>query len=301
MTKLQQHISSSHKELLDTIECNECKKVFHSRKGYRNHCVTTHLKYEDIDKFPIKVHACPTCHKLFTCKHKLEWHVRTHTGDKPEICHICGKRFSYKGNLESHIKIHTDDKPFVCDTCGKRFIHRKELRKHVESHSKGTIPKKKTALKEPISESDNTDDEYEETEDSDMEEYSSESEISDLEESSSELQVMDNEYGDTEAAVMNILSSKANDNVVYEGEYQDTEVAILEDGSSSNLLYTNVDEGGSQEEFSNETVTCDYKIMDIEEDMPIELEENNTALQLLLWDSLVVDDGDVNMPSLELQ
>ena len=97
----------------------------------------------------------------------------------------------------------------------------------------------------------------------------------------------------------NIISSKANDNVVYEDEYQDTEAAIS-GGFSSNLLSTNVDEGGSSEEFSNENVTCEDKFKDIEEDMPIDLEENNSALQLLLWDNLVVNDGDVNMPSLEL-
>ena len=304
--KLHQHISSAHKEHAvktkkgqSRVECKDCEKVFYSKKYYLNHYITAHLKYEDIDTFPKKVHACPICHKLLTCKYKLEWHVRTHTGYKPEICHICGKRFSYKGNLESHIKIHTGDKPYVCDTCGKRFIHRKELRKHVESHNKGTIPKKRGSLKKPVSEPNNTDDESEETDVSDIEEYSSEPEISDLEGSKSESQEMDGEYGDTEKAVMNIISSKADENVVYEDEYQDTEAAISE-GFSSNLLSTNVDEGGSPEEFSNENVTCEDKFKDIEEDMPIDLEENNSALQLLLWDNLVVNDGDVNMPSLEL-
>ena len=46
----------------------------------------------------------------------------------------------------------------------------------------------------------------------------------------------------------------------------------------------------SLEAFSNETITYEEKYKDIE-DIPIDLEENNTALQLLLWDNLVVDDG----------
>ena len=201
---------------MDKIECKDCKKVFYSRKYYLNHCVTAHLKYEDIDTFPIKVYPCPICHKLFACNQKLEWHVRTHTGDKPEICHICGKRFSYKGNLESHIKIHTGDKPFVCDICGKRFIHRKELRKHIETHNVGNSSNKKCVLEEPSSESENTDGECEERG------------FSYLEESKSQSQEMEDEYEDTEAAVMSILSSTANGNVVYEGEHQDIDAARSE-------------------------------------------------------------------------
>ena len=294
-SRLWYHIRMVHKERTH-IRCKECNKVFSLKSYYQKHYITTHLKYEDKDTFPGKAFSCPICNKLFACGWKLKWHVRTHTGDKPEICHVCGKRFSYKGNLESHIKIHTDDKPFVCDTCGKRFIHRKELRKHVESHNKGTIPKKNTALKEPISKLDNSDDECEETEVSDNEEYSSESEISDLEESSSESQEMDEDYGETETAVLGILNSKADENVVYEGEYQDTELAILND-SSGKVTGCKKREGGDP----NETVTCEEKFKDIEEDMPFDLEENNSALQLLLWDDLVVNDGDVNLPSVELE
>ena len=262
------HVRKKHKERTH-VKCKECNKVFYLKSYYQKHYITTHLKYEDKDTFPGKVFSCPICNKLFACGWKLKWHVITHTGDKPEICHICGKRFSYKGNLNIHMKIHTGDKPFVCDICGKRFIHRKDLRKHVESHNKGTIPKKKPALKEPISESDNSDDECDETEVSDIEDYCSESEISDHEGFSSESKEMDDENGESETAVLGILNSKADENVVYEGEYQDTEMAIFND-SSGKVIGCEKREGGDL----NETVTCEDKFTDIEEDMPLDLEEN---------------------------
>ena len=290
---LHQHISSEHNVPVDKKECIDCKMVFPSKKGYLNHYVTTHLKYEDIDKFPVKVHACPTCHKLFMSQYRLDLHIRTHNDDKREVCNICGKRFFYKihlavhkkihydrkrevcnicgkkffkkGHLDNHMRIHTNDKLFVCEICDKRFIHAQGLKIHLKSHNAGNKLDKKATADEPGRDE--------------------EMDISDLEE--------------TETAVLDVLSSNANENVVYEGEYQDTEAAILEDDSGCNSPRTDVDEGGDAEEFSNETVTCEDKNKDVEGNMPIELEENNSALQLLLWDNLVVGDGDVNLPSLE--
>ena len=294
---------------MDKKECKDCKKVFPSKKGYLNHFITTHLKYEDIDKFPVKVHACPTCHKLFMSQDRLDLHIRTHTDDKREVCNICGKRFFYKihlavhkkihydrkpevcnicgkkffkkGNLDNHMRIHTNGKPYVCEICDKRFIHAQGLKIHLKSHNAGNKHDKKATADGPGSDE--------------------ETDISDLEESSSEMKETDDiAYKETKTAALDVLSSKANENGVYEGEYQDTEAAILEGNSSKNLPGTDVDEGGDAEEFSNENVTCEDKNKDIEEDMrPIDLEGNNSALQLLLWDNLVSDDGDVNLPSPE--
>ena len=64
--------------------------------------------------------------------------------------------------------------------------------------------------------------------------------------------------------------------------------------SSSKVTGCDVHERGDP----NETATCDDEYKNIEEDMPIDLEDNS-ALQLHLRNNLVVDDGDVNMPSVE--
>ena len=146
-SRLKTHILTKHKRKPSAkIECKECKKVYRTRYTYLTHYCSAHLKIEDIDKFPHKVHTCHICSKLFLDPRKLETHIRTHTGEKPEICEFCSRGFSDRANLLQHLKIHNDEKMYACDICGKRFILNRGLRKHMESHEAGNIPEKKPEL-----------------------------------------------------------------------------------------------------------------------------------------------------------
>ena len=94
----------------EKIRCEECKKVklFKTKKHYYYHYVAKHLKYEDRDKFPLKVHACPKCRKLFISTFTLKSHVRSHddTDKKLYGCEICGKRYNQKRGIKKHMKSH---------------------------------------------------------------------------------------------------------------------------------------------------------------------------------------------------
>ena len=85
---------------------------------------------------PIKLGAqkygCPFCSKIMPYSHKMERHIRTHTGEKPYACNECGKAFAQKNNLEQHIMFHTGEKPFSCSFCYYSCIQRSDLKKHVK-------------------------------------------------------------------------------------------------------------------------------------------------------------------------
>lgn len=45
---------------------------------------------------------CSTCYKFFDRPSLLQRHIRSHTGEKPNICDDCGKAFSTSSSLKTH-------------------------------------------------------------------------------------------------------------------------------------------------------------------------------------------------------
>ena len=102
-------------------------------KSYSNKCS---LGYHMKTHKESKALKCDVCLKVFSCKSKLKIHYRTHTREKPFACQICNKKFAVKHALTRHQATHSDDKPFKCSICpeGRYFKTKDCLRTHMMLH-----------------------------------------------------------------------------------------------------------------------------------------------------------------------
>ena len=105
--------------LWDTLEKNLTSVLYVAkdslpRVNSQSHTRTSHRRET--------IYKCTECGQAFRNNRVIcEWHMLTHTGEKPYKCDICGAMFTHRGGLRMHIITHTSLKPFVCTICDKAF------------------------------------------------------------------------------------------------------------------------------------------------------------------------------------
>ena len=132
MKRLRYHLRNKHglfKEDSSSHICPDCGKEYDKAGSLWEH-LQTHRK-----SFP---HYCPFgCGKGFQNKNqRYEYHLRTHTGEKPFMCNECGKCFRAQNILNLHHKnVHLKARPFLCTECPKAFSKKDHLENHLRKHT----------------------------------------------------------------------------------------------------------------------------------------------------------------------
>ncbi|CAG0912475.1 unnamed protein product [Notodromas monacha] len=119
----QKHMVKFHQSEQIEFSCTDCPRRFFSHRLLMRHVDRTHLKLRDF--------KCSACSATFVDKHRLEIHVRSHTGSKPLCCNQCSFRTRHPSNLARHLKNHDGATPYSCPECSFKSIHPHPFKSHV--------------------------------------------------------------------------------------------------------------------------------------------------------------------------
>eukprot|EP01083_Nonionella_stella_P104935 301366_1 len=103
----------------------DVKKVRNAQRRVVNHVIEPSGRR-------LKFH-CNVCGRSFGAKQHFEYHMRTHSGEKPFKCETCGKPFRAKHSLKNHIRIHTGERPYQCNFCGRWFRQLGVMKNHIRN------------------------------------------------------------------------------------------------------------------------------------------------------------------------
>ena len=92
-------------------QCDQCKESFSDHSKFNDHLLahTGGNHYQ-----------CHIGKMNFATSSSVSQHMKIHLEKKYE-CMLCTKSFTSKQNLNFHIKTHTGDKPYKCPTCGGSY------------------------------------------------------------------------------------------------------------------------------------------------------------------------------------
>ena len=129
-SNLKSHIARKHStKEKENCSFGDCEALFFAE--YRlEHNKRKHSPQNDALTF-----ACPTCGKNYITKVSLDYHVLSHTGQRPFKCQKCEYDSRDRATLKRHQLIHTKEKKFKCKICEKFFGFKHSLEDHLTTHS----------------------------------------------------------------------------------------------------------------------------------------------------------------------
>ena len=83
----------------------------------------------------IKLSKCNKCDYASSYTSPLRNHLKTYTGERPNLCNQCNYASSDAGNLRTHLKTHRGEKPNKCNQCDYASSRADSLRIHMKKHS----------------------------------------------------------------------------------------------------------------------------------------------------------------------
>ncbi|XP_063609182.1 zinc finger protein 513-like [Penaeus indicus] len=94
----------------------------------------SHADTGDTQTSSFKIHRCPICPYTTPNGNHMQYHMRSHTGEKPFSCPFCSYRAAQKTHLKTHMRTHTGEKPYACSLCDFRAAQTGNLKKHMAKH-----------------------------------------------------------------------------------------------------------------------------------------------------------------------
>lgn len=129
LKKYSKHLTNVHPNSMEgEYKCSKCSRSFEYPQNFANH-LKQHYANDEKNGPIIREHKCNLCHKVFSSKYTLFYHVAKH--DQSEFpCDRCPKKFKSQKGLKYHLNIHDGIHDYLCDDCGRGFITRQKLLQH---------------------------------------------------------------------------------------------------------------------------------------------------------------------------
>ena len=122
---LKTHVDTVHNDNRVQYSCDQCSKIFYSRKGLLSHKQSFHKGIR---------HTCEQCGKCFVQKNRLKMHMKTAHEGLRFSCDQCDFSSENRCYLRKHKKIvHQKIKSFLCDQCDYKAAQKCTLIQHIET------------------------------------------------------------------------------------------------------------------------------------------------------------------------